>query len=101
MTHSQRRACRVLSMSPMQVKAWMDRTKGRIKDDDDLACTLGNIAQRAALYSQYIGERTGSGNCGGKNTHECASGQAQRAVRGVRNALGYTIPKAGLADFNW
>ena len=95
------KALRILSASPDQLQKRMDRTGGKMEDDQEVCELLTGIAQRAALYAEYIGERTGAGNCGCRREHADAAKTAQKVVARVRKALGFTYAGRGLAGFSW
>ena len=95
------KAMRILSKSPNQIQKSMDRTGGTLADAQEVCDYLSAMSQRAALYAEYIGERTGAGNCGCRKDHDDAAEHAQSVVSKVRKALGYTYADRGLAGFNW
>jgi len=95
------KAMRILKQSPEQVQASMDRCKGRMANDQEVVQYLDAIAQRATLYAEYIGNRTGAGTCGDRKTHDDAAKRAQHVTKRVRKALGYSYPGGGLAGFSW
>ena len=58
---------------------------------------LNEIAQRAALVSEYLTQRLGSG--WGILPHEIAMKASIERYRAVRKAMGYSYPNAGLSSF--
>lgn len=102
----QEKALKLLTLSPHQLRERMDGIDTvsphlRMAVSQEVIDLLDAIAQRAALYAEYLGQRTGSSRCGDKADHETAARVAQKKCVKVRKALGFTVPEAGLGNFGW